>query len=137
MTNSRFLSLILILCLINCISVIQAQNWPCWRGPNGDGTSIEKNLPARWDSITNVVWKIAVPGMGYSSPLSGKISFSLLQHLMKLWRKSCFVMILKKEIFYGKKPFLNPNSKISTIITAMPRGHPQQTGPGLCLVPGW
>ena len=48
---------------------IQAQNWPGWRGPNGDGTSVETNLPVRWDSVTNVVWKIPVPGVGYSSPI--------------------------------------------------------------------
>ena len=48
---------------------LQAQNWPGWRGPNGDGTSAETNLPVRWDSINNVAWKIPVPGTGYSSPV--------------------------------------------------------------------
>ena len=47
----------------------QAQNWPGFRGPNGDGTSIETNLPIRWDSKTNVVWKSPVPGIGHSSPI--------------------------------------------------------------------
>lgn len=46
-----------------------AQNWPNWRGPNGDGTSVETNLPTKWDSVTNVVWKSPVPGVGYSSPI--------------------------------------------------------------------
>jgi len=55
--------------IINTLSVTQAQNWPCWRGPKGDGTSMETNLPTRWDSVTNVVWKIPVPGVGYSSPI--------------------------------------------------------------------
>ncbi len=50
-------------------SVSRAQNWPCWRGSNGDGTSMEVNLPVRWDSVTNVLWKITVPGSGYSSPV--------------------------------------------------------------------
>jgi outer membrane protein assembly factor BamB len=72
MTNLRFLNFILILLTINTVSVTQAQNWPCWRGPNGDGTSMETNLPIRWDSITNVVWKIPVPGKGYSSPIIWK-----------------------------------------------------------------
>jgi outer membrane protein assembly factor BamB len=69
MTNLKFLSFVLLLLIINTLSVTQAQNWPCWRGPNGDGTSMETNLPTRWDSITNVVWKTAVPGKGYSSPI--------------------------------------------------------------------
>lgn len=72
MVNRRFISLILILLNFSALSVVQAQNWPNWRGPNGDGTSLETNLPTRWDSITNVVWKVAVPGKGYSSPVIWK-----------------------------------------------------------------
>jgi outer membrane protein assembly factor BamB len=72
MMNKRFLNCILLLFIINAGSVARAQNWPCWRGPKGDGTSIETNLPTRWDSITNVVWKIPVPGKGYSSPVIWK-----------------------------------------------------------------
>lgn len=59
----------LVFLFINIVSLAQAQNWPNWRGPNGDGTSIEKNLPVKWDSVTNVVWKTNVPGRGYSSPV--------------------------------------------------------------------
>ncbi len=59
-----------IILLIICSSqFITAQNWPGWRGPNQDGTSAETNLPTKWDSITNVLWKIQVPGIGYSSPI--------------------------------------------------------------------
>lgn len=72
MMNQRFLNCILLLFIINAGSVAKAQNWPCWRGPNGDGTSIETSLPTRWDSITNVVWKVPVPGKGYSSPVIWK-----------------------------------------------------------------
>lgn len=55
--------------VISIHSETLAQNWPCWRGPNGDGTSAETNLPVQWDSITNVAWKVSVPGIGYSSPI--------------------------------------------------------------------
>ncbi len=72
MKNLRTSSYLLLLLVINTITVTQAQNWPCWRGPNGDGTSMETNLPIRWDSITNVAWKIPVPGKGYSSPIVWK-----------------------------------------------------------------
>lgn len=58
-----------VLMLISSTSALQAQNWPNWRGPNGDGTSIENNLPVKWDSITNVDWKSQVPGIGHSSPI--------------------------------------------------------------------
>ena len=46
-----------------------AENWPCWRGPRGDGTSLEKEPPTRWSSTDNVLWKTAVPGEGHSSPI--------------------------------------------------------------------
>jgi outer membrane protein assembly factor BamB len=72
MTNLRSLSFILYLLIFNYATETQAQNWPCWRGPNGDGTSPEINLPVKWDSVTNVLWKIAVPGIGHSSPVVWK-----------------------------------------------------------------
>jgi outer membrane protein assembly factor BamB len=68
MIKIRFLYSILAL-LISSLTVSQAQNWPGWRGPNGDGTSAEINLPTKWDSKTNVLWKTPVPGTGYSSPV--------------------------------------------------------------------
>jgi outer membrane protein assembly factor BamB len=61
--------IILSLLIVNFVSTAQAQNWPNWRGPNGDGTSVETGLPVKWDSITNVKWKSLVPGLGYSSPI--------------------------------------------------------------------
>jgi outer membrane protein assembly factor BamB len=69
MSNFKYLMFILTLLIVNTILVTQAQNWPNWRGPNGDGTSGETNLPTRWDSVMNVVWKSPVPGIGYSSPI--------------------------------------------------------------------
>ncbi len=69
MTRFKLSISILTLLIVNSISVTQAQNWPGWRGPNGDGTSIETNLPTEWDSITNILWKSPVPGIGYSSPI--------------------------------------------------------------------
>jgi len=69
MTKFKFSVFIIAWLLLINFSLIQAQNWPNWRGPNGDGTSIETNLPIEWDSITNVVWKSPVPGIGHSSPI--------------------------------------------------------------------
>lgn len=48
---------------------IQAENWPCWRGPRGDGSSLETNVPLRWSSTENVAWKTPIPGAGHSSPV--------------------------------------------------------------------
>ena len=48
-----------------------AENWPCWRGPRGDGTSIEVGVPTRWNGETgeNILWKTPVPGVGHASPI--------------------------------------------------------------------
>lgn len=50
-------------------AAVHSQNWPCWRGPNRDGSSSETNLPTVWDSVTNVLWKVPVPGVGHASPI--------------------------------------------------------------------
>ena len=50
-------------------NVARAENWPCWRGPRGDGTSLEKAPPTHWSSTENVAWKTAIPGLGHSSPI--------------------------------------------------------------------
>lgn len=71
MAKIKFKSCIILFILFN-VPALQAQNWPGWRGPNGDGTSSETNLPVKWDSVTNVVWKTPVPGKGYSSPVIWK-----------------------------------------------------------------
>ena len=50
-------------------SVAVAEDWPGWRGPRGDGTSLEKDVPVRWSASENIVWKSPVPGYGHSSPV--------------------------------------------------------------------
>ena len=72
MINPKLAYSICLLLILNTFTVTVAQNWPSFRGPNGDGTSTEASLPTRWDSITNVIWKVEVPGKGYSSPVIWK-----------------------------------------------------------------
>lgn len=45
------------------------ENWPGWRGPRGDGTSLETGIPTQWSGTDHVVWKTPIPGSGYSSPV--------------------------------------------------------------------
>ncbi len=45
------------------------ENWPAWRGPRGDGTSLEKSVPVRWSATDNVLWKVPIPGKGHASPI--------------------------------------------------------------------
>ncbi len=55
--------------LLALAAPLRAENWPCWRGPRLDGTSIEKNLPVHWSATSNVVWQTALPGVGHASPI--------------------------------------------------------------------
>lgn len=47
----------------------RAENWPGFRGPTRQGISTEKKLPLHWGADSNVVWKIEIPGQGWSSPI--------------------------------------------------------------------
>ena len=55
--------------LLIMFASVQAANWPQWRGPNGDGISVETNVPVKWSASDNVVWKTPIPGEGHSSPV--------------------------------------------------------------------
>jgi outer membrane protein assembly factor BamB len=44
-------------------------SWPQFRGPNGTGVSKAVGLPTTWDEKTNIVWKTAIHGKGWSSPV--------------------------------------------------------------------
>ncbi len=58
-----------VLVLAAATSPVAADNWPHWRGPSRDGTSSESGLPLTWDSSTNVVWKLPLPGLSGSTPI--------------------------------------------------------------------
>lgn len=60
------LSALLLVSLLT--ATLHAEDWPAWRGPRGDGTSIEKNIPLTFSPTEHVRWKTAIPGRGYSSP---------------------------------------------------------------------
>jgi outer membrane protein assembly factor BamB len=59
--------------LFLCLSLNQtaaiAGDWPAWRGPQGDGISPETTAPLQWSPEAGLVWKIALPGIGRSSPI--------------------------------------------------------------------
>jgi outer membrane protein assembly factor BamB len=43
--------------------------WPAWRGPLATGVAPAANPPVRWSEDTNVLWKVALPGLGHSTPV--------------------------------------------------------------------
>ena len=46
-----------------------ANDWPAWRGPNGNAVSSETEAPTAWGSEENIRWKVALPSDSNSSPI--------------------------------------------------------------------
>jgi len=63
----RTTGLFLIVALSVCSA--RADNWPHWRGPSMNGVSGERNLPAKWTTEENVIWKLPQPGWSGSTPI--------------------------------------------------------------------
>jgi outer membrane protein assembly factor BamB len=45
-----------------------AENWPQWRGPRADGTSMDGGFPVKAGAET-LKWKVELPGSGHASPI--------------------------------------------------------------------
>jgi outer membrane protein assembly factor BamB len=61
--------------LILAATTALSGDWPEFRGPTGQGHSSETGLPLEWSETNNVLWKVPVPGLGWSSPViaDGKV----------------------------------------------------------------
>src|SRR5690349_1075250 len=57
------------LALLGLTNPVRGENWPAWRGPRGDGTSLETDVPVGWSATSNIVWKAEIPGSGHASPV--------------------------------------------------------------------
>ena len=51
------------------VSSGSAEDWPAWRGPRGDGTSLEQAVPTQWNETENISWQVEIPGIGHASPI--------------------------------------------------------------------
>ena len=52
-----------------CERLTAADEWPQWRGPDGQGHATATNLPTEWSDSENLAWKSPLPGRGWSSPV--------------------------------------------------------------------
>lgn len=67
--KQRFISSFLTVVGILLSFTASAENWPNWRGPTGQGISLESGLPVEWSATKNVRWKVELPGPGNSTPV--------------------------------------------------------------------
>jgi len=65
-----------------------AENWPAWRGADGQGHSSEKGLPVTWSQTENVRWKVPLPDAGNSTPV--------------IWNDRIFVLKTGNEVWHGQ-----------------------------------
>jgi outer membrane protein assembly factor BamB len=92
------ISIVLVVCLLSIITLLNSRvgasgsgNWPQWRGPEGQGVSVETGLPVEWSNTKNVKWKTPIAGRGHSSPI--------------VWGKKIFLTTaLDGEAIPGRKP---------------------------------
>jgi outer membrane protein assembly factor BamB len=88
-----------------------ANDWPGWRGPNGDGTLVEAGAyPTAWSATENIAWKVELPDRGNSSPVvwGGKVFLTQQEDKGKLRSLVCYDAkdgkeLWKKTINYGKE----------------------------------
>lgn len=65
----RHLSASIALSLFLFTSATQAENWPQWRGPTGNGLSSETGIATEWSRDKNVAWRLPLPGPGGATPI--------------------------------------------------------------------
>jgi outer membrane protein assembly factor BamB len=56
--------------LLACSAMAKANDdWPQFRGPDGQGHSDSTGLPVTWSETEHIRWKTEIPGQGWSSPV--------------------------------------------------------------------
>jgi outer membrane protein assembly factor BamB len=79
-------------------------NWPRFRGAGGSGIGDDRPLPTEWDTKTNVLWSVDVPGRGWSSPI--------------IWGDSVFVTAVLND----KTPLPRKGLYIQDLLGKIPPG---------------
>ena len=69
--RSRLLGigLFMVLALAFNTSGRSGDSWPEFRGPGGQGQADVTDLPSNWNNSENILWRTAIPGRGWSSPV--------------------------------------------------------------------
>lgn len=94
MTNGRrrFSRVAWAVILIGVAASALADDWPAFRGPEGNGVSHEDKAPLHWGPEQNVRWKVSLPGPGNSSPIvsGGRVLITCAENEGKKRNLYCF-----------------------------------------------
>jgi outer membrane protein assembly factor BamB len=50
-------------------SLLHAENWAHWRGPNFNGSTSETGFPESWSQTDNIAWSVDLPGSSAATPI--------------------------------------------------------------------
>jgi outer membrane protein assembly factor BamB len=54
---------------LTALAAANGDDWTRFRGPNGTGTSTDTSIPVQFKDGDGILWKVALPGKGNSSPI--------------------------------------------------------------------
>ncbi len=97
------MGLVASLLLIDTSAAAEDNNWPQFRGPGALGVSGNANLPDKWSTTENVLWKQVVAGRGWSSPVvwGNQIFVTTVVTEGKAW-------VAKKGLYFGGERYKPP-----------------------------
>ena len=101
---------VLLLLSLGSIAGLSANDWPSWRGPNGDGKLPDAPAyPTKWSATEKIAWRVDLPDRGNSSPvISGeRVFLTQAEEDGKMRSLICFdakdgKQLWKETIDYGK-----------------------------------
>lgn len=107
---------------------ISADDWPWWRGPRFDNISPSgRHPPLTWDSGSNVVWRVRVPGVGHSSPCvvgdriyvtSGEKTKARAEVWLFCLDRMTGKTRWRTEIYSGPSPKMHPDNSVASATPA-------------------
>jgi outer membrane protein assembly factor BamB len=101
---------VLLLLFLGSMAGLFANDWPSWRGPNGDGKLPDAPAyPTKWSATEKIAWRVDLPDRGNSSPVVSGDRVFLTQAEEEGKQRSliCFdakdgKQLWKETIAYGK-----------------------------------
>lgn len=103
-----------------------AENWPQFRGPTGQGHSTETDLPLKWSATENIAWRTELPGQSWSSPIvwgdyvfvttatdegeSCRVLALDRKSATLLWNKEVFKQVLRRK--EGRNTYATPTPAV-------------------------
>lgn len=124
----RLLRQLVLLLIVFSATIARAENWPRWRGPEGNAVSRETGLPIRWSTTENVRWKIKVPGEGGSSPIVWDDAVFLTSSLEHGTRRSVHCFDRQNGTLRWSREIRDPNPEITSALAGHAAATPVTDG---------